>query len=600
MATGSLAPSLRLEWAGLAALVALAVFFVATSWRRWPDPLIDFGRELYLPWRLAEGAVLYRDLYGHYGPLAQYFNALLFACFGPGLMVLVAANLAIFAAIVSLFYLLCRRAWGVASALISSAVFISVFGFSQLVWTSNYNYATPYAHETTHGMLVSLLLVWALLRWTENGTPRWSFFAGFCWGLSALLKPEFMLAGGAAALAALFLRTRASGFPGARSCAAGLAGAIFPTLGFAAYFSAFLPLRDAFAAASRAWLRFAGAPSGMSSGIQGGFSGLDAASSHFTEHLLAVLIASAVVLAIGLAGWSADRAKQARVSAAIALLLTLAGALISCFVINWLEIGKCLPGLTLLFLAAHFLATMKSPIAHGAFQREAARCLLAVLALTLMTRMALNGRIYQYGFYQAALAGSLLPGALLAELPEWLCLRNRGRRVVWLAFLVLLIPGVCRIVAESQALLRRKTAAVGEGRDRFFTFPERMEATGEIVGAVSKFLAQRKPGRTLLVLPEGIMINYLSRLRSPSGEYFFLSTTPEQVRRLESHPPDLVVIVSRNLREYGVERYGARLGQGREIMEWLSRDYRQIAHVRGDPFDVRQRGALILERATRE
>jgi len=31
---------------------------------------------------------------------------------GPGLMVLVAANLAVFAAIVVLLYELCRRAWG--------------------------------------------------------------------------------------------------------------------------------------------------------------------------------------------------------------------------------------------------------------------------------------------------------------------------------------------------------------------------------------------------------------------------------------------------------------------------------------------------------
>ena len=45
------------------------------SWRKWPDPLIDFGRELYLPWRLANGAVLYRDVDDFYGPLSQYLNA---------------------------------------------------------------------------------------------------------------------------------------------------------------------------------------------------------------------------------------------------------------------------------------------------------------------------------------------------------------------------------------------------------------------------------------------------------------------------------------------------------------------------------------------
>src|SRR5438045_3637071 len=102
------------EWLGLALLAGVTIFFVATSWRKWPDALVDFGRELYLPWRLANGALLYRDVDDEYGPLSQYFNAALFKAFGPGLMVLVSANLAIFAGIVSSIYLLARRAWGAA------------------------------------------------------------------------------------------------------------------------------------------------------------------------------------------------------------------------------------------------------------------------------------------------------------------------------------------------------------------------------------------------------------------------------------------------------------------------------------------------------
>src|SRR5215831_10677178 len=62
-------------WTGLAGLV---IYFLAVSWRKWPDPLIDFGRELYLPWRLANGALLYRDADDYFGPLSQYLNAGLF------------------------------------------------------------------------------------------------------------------------------------------------------------------------------------------------------------------------------------------------------------------------------------------------------------------------------------------------------------------------------------------------------------------------------------------------------------------------------------------------------------------------------------------
>lgn len=46
------------------------------------------------------------------------------------------------------------------------------------------------------------------------------------------------------------------------------------------------------------------------------------------------------------------------------------------------------------------------------------RLLLAVLAAALIGRMLLNGRIYQFGFYQAALAALLVPAVLIGELPS--------------------------------------------------------------------------------------------------------------------------------------------------------------------------------------
>jgi hypothetical protein len=117
------------EILGLGALAGLAAYLVAQSWRKWPEPLIDFGRELYLPWRLSHGALLYRDADDFYGPLSQYLNAGIFRVFGPGLMILAAANLVIFAGILASIYVLFRRAWGWSAALASCAVFVSVFGF---------------------------------------------------------------------------------------------------------------------------------------------------------------------------------------------------------------------------------------------------------------------------------------------------------------------------------------------------------------------------------------------------------------------------------------------------------------------------------------
>jgi hypothetical protein len=85
------------------------------SWRQWPDPLVDFGRELYLPWQINAGQVLYRDLASLFGPLSPYVNALWFRLFGPSLMTLAWGNLVIFSATVAGIYHLVRASRRTAS-----------------------------------------------------------------------------------------------------------------------------------------------------------------------------------------------------------------------------------------------------------------------------------------------------------------------------------------------------------------------------------------------------------------------------------------------------------------------------------------------------
>lgn len=62
----------------LLSLTAILLFF---SWRKWPDPLIDFGRELYVPWQLSLGKTLYLDISYFNGPfpliLILYYSGFL-------------------------------------------------------------------------------------------------------------------------------------------------------------------------------------------------------------------------------------------------------------------------------------------------------------------------------------------------------------------------------------------------------------------------------------------------------------------------------------------------------------------------------------------
>ena len=588
------------EWLGIAALAGLAAVFLAVSWRRWPDPLIDFGRELYLPWRLANGAVLYRDVDDFYGPLSQYLNAALFRLFGPGLMVLATANLVVFAGIVALLYRLFRRAWGAGAAWVAAAIFVAVFGFSQSVGIGNYNYATPYAHEVTHGLLVSLLLVHVLVGWIESATPRRSFLAGLLLGLSALLKPEIVLAAGLVSAAA-FVAQRRSGRPlGWASVGAWLAGVVLPTAGFAAYFSRYTPWGTAWDWASRAWLNAATSTRFTGDPVQRGFLGFDQPGQHVLEHGVAALVALLLIGLIASAAWLANRAKAdgariAVVGAAGTLVAALAG-----WALNWNAAGKCLLGLMLVFVAMSAVKVWRRPAGAD----TALRLLLAVLALALLGRMLLNGRLHQFGFYQAALAAVLMPAVLLGELPERLGGGRWSRVAALVGCLALVGPGVVKLVAQSRDLLRLKTHVVGEGGERFMSFPPDVYPTGALVGQTAAWLREAAKGRpqTLLVLPEGEMINYLARMPSPVAPFFFYSAATSGGRearivdQLQRNPPDWIVLISRDLREYGVQRYGESVEQGGQILDWAADRYEVAATFGGDPLDYRQRGVMILRR----
>src|SRR5262245_12190700 len=78
--------------AGPLVIAAAGIAMVAHTWRTWPDPLIDFGREIYLAWRVSAGDTLYAEVMHYNGPLSVYLNALVFRIFGPGVLTLALAN----------------------------------------------------------------------------------------------------------------------------------------------------------------------------------------------------------------------------------------------------------------------------------------------------------------------------------------------------------------------------------------------------------------------------------------------------------------------------------------------------------------------------
>ena len=189
-------------WSGPILIAIAALVMLTWTWGTWPDVLVDFGDQCYIPWRLTEGEVLYRDIAFYNGPLSQYFNALCFRAFGASLHTLVLCNLALLTMLIVLLYCALRQVSRRFAATIACLVFVLLFAFEQFVGIGNYNYVCPYSHEATHGLMLSLLAI--VLAWPSerHGSSR-AIASGIALGLALLTKAEVFLPGAAATLVAV-------------------------------------------------------------------------------------------------------------------------------------------------------------------------------------------------------------------------------------------------------------------------------------------------------------------------------------------------------------------------------------------------------------
>ena len=199
--------------------------------------------------------------------------------------------------------------------------------------------------------------------------------------------------------------------------------------------------------------------------------------------------------------------------------------------------------------------------------------LLILLAGTMLARMPLFPRIYHLGFFQAALAGMVIAAFIVAELPRWTGAGRWGRCAATAGALTALTFGCVAIALKSGGISGYETEPVGSGRDRFYAFAPDVDGIGAVVNWTVEQLRDIPPQTTVLALPEGLMVNYLSRHVSPLPTWNRTVTEEAYVKQLQATPPDYVVLISRDLREFGTKRFGDEGNPGHLIMQWVGANY---------------------------
>lgn len=573
------------------------------SWLKWPDLLVDYGEQIYVPWRLSEGDVLFKDIFYFYGPASAYLHSWVLTLFGPGILKLAIFNILIISGLSFQIYILFKRISDAWTALFCSLIFVLVFAFAQYRGGGIFNFVCPYSYELTHGVVLSFVTLYQFLKFTENPSAKRLAAVGGLAGLVYLTKPEVFLALSLALTVGLaaFQWTSRSTPSKIRKDWLVFSGAFvsLPLL-FVLYFSIFMSPQQAVEAILYPWiliLKFSLGDSPLYQWIMGA----DNAGSNILISLgyLLVYIFAVSTLAVTSRWSSGFSAKPLLVSTFIsAIVLGLTWTYLA--EIPWFELLRPLPWFMLLLALWHGMHFFKPENAKDN-ARNVFLFTFAVFAFILLLKIIFKVRVFHYGFALALPATLLLIKLLLHDVPKIIgpFLGNPLHYRKPVTILIIFYIGFHVWIQTN--IYQYKTYPVGSGYDRIVDFDPSIKPRAPVVSQALDYIrAEIGTGEGLPVLPDGIMLNYLTRHKNPVklitfnplhssliGEDTFLGY-------LKDAQPSYIVLVERDMSLIGARYFGQDYAQ--ESFRWIQRNYfvqKQFGEV---PFSGRGFGIQILRR----
>jgi hypothetical protein len=555
-------------WVSVLALsFALAL---AVSWQRWGNPLIDTGREMNQPLRLASGEMLYSEVRHIYGPLSPWLHAGLFRAFGPSLTVLYADGIISSLAILALVYWLGRHIMGPAGA---GAATLSVMWLC--VFKPAGNYILPYSYNSLHGTALGLCalatLVVALKR---TGAPVVTPFllAGAVAGLTLLAKTEMGVTALVAGVAAAIL----AAYPDARrgvtlaavfvTCAVSLPIAVYAAIAARVGWSTLV---------GDSWLLLYNIPPELAF-FNRWISGFDDPLKSLRRMVIAaVKLGVVATMVASISSIVARESPPWRLAIAVMLLA----------IVAWLTMGLDPdkgPYLAMPFLLVGVLVTQVGRVRADGARPSARTCVLIVCTVYALASLA---RIILHVRSGGAHASYLLPVSIVIFTYLWvrifprLLRPGRSRRVARTVALALIVGNS---VATGGVLAyryqARNTVPITTARGTMIAEPDVGRAWNEALAYVDR---HTRPGDAVAVLPEGTSLIFLSGRRNPLRDEITIpgvldaAAESNAIQQLQGARTRLILITNRPTTEFGPKAFGRDYCQ--RLMRWIEGNYTTCA-----------------------
>jgi len=588
-------------------LAATFATMAAISWYRWPEFLVDYGRELYVPWRINAGEMLYRDIPHLYGPLAHYFNALLFAIFGTSLRTLVSFNLLLIGLLSLGIYAIFRRACDRLTGTLCGMVFLGVFAFSRNAGPGNWNFVCPYSHEVTYGICLSFLLLPALEKFLERRNGLWAGVAGLLLGCIFLTKVEVFVAALLTTVVVVSLpalQTRSLRDFGHGGIPVALAGFSVPLLIFVTLFSP----RTTIATAAGMVATTVTSLGNAAIVVHPFFlrlSGVNAPAANILMMFKVATIYGALCVGVVLLSkFIAGRGGASRSLPLLAATVLVLGAFAYFFRDQtewWVLPGRPFPIFVLSYICHLLWRSTRKAAGDDDGRSTVPMVAVSVFSFFLLMKILLNVSFLYYGFALAMPATLVVVAIAVHHLPEY-ARRSGGCPVTAQVVATTLVVLFLALQVEmSRTVYHDMNYPVGRGVDRFFTFDAAIMNNGPVINEILEVIETTMPRDAgFVVIPEGVMLNYLARRRNP-GRWFeftpqFIGGMGEarMLADLEAARPDYVVLTERPTPEHGARYFGTDYGFG--LKAWIMDNYTPVYLAGNKLFSNQGFGIAIAKR----
>jgi len=590
-------PQYKSESWGWPAILILGLVMATISWQKWADLIVDYGQQLYLPWQLSEGKVLYRDLDYLFGPFSAYFHALLFKIFEPGIMVLVWFNLGVVTALSSLIYVIFKYISDRLTATLATLAFLGIFAFGQYAGGGNFNFVCAYVYELAHGVFLSFLILWLFIQTLERPSRFKLILIGLLTGLVYLTKPEAFLAITAAMVMGFYFLFKNKTLPDNSLYLLLSTFLIIPILA-TLYFSIHMPLSQALFYILLPWLHVFG--SSMSDlPMYQWVMGTDFLGKNIWEMFYYFFMI--IGFCLGLVFMDRWLNKFSKIS-------YLAGWGVSLLMVSSLglwqnllpifELPRSLPLIILAYCIFLILKLKKSTEENS--NRNLGLLVFSVFSLVLMFKMIFHVQVSHYGFALALPATLILIHILTHEIPRQVPMNLKPLNIYRPIAITVVVIFIGLHIQFEYKMYSFKGQPVGKGLDTLVDYHSFLNPRGVIFNNAIDFIQEEIPKEAhFAAVPGSIMLNYMTR-RESSLKYIYLDPGAFQLigdykiyADLQRIRPPYIVLGEQKFSEQGRTHFGKDFGK--HILQWIHENYIVIQQYGAEPFVTEAFGIQILK-----